>query len=402
MQTFEFPIGRDRWSLECDPQRVLPLHRAGTVSEVNDPRAAVAYALEHPLRYEPLRSTLTSEYQITIVLDERLPHLLVLLSAVLEHLVTAGVDPAKVTVLTPPGSRQNWLDDLPDEYQDLHVERHDPTDRKRLSYIASSDSGRRIYLNRTLVESDTSIVLSGRSYDPLHGYGGCESFLYPLFADAEAWQNYASQHNFDAPGKKFWPARQDAVEAAWFLGEPFMVQVIEAPNDTIAAVIAGRTESSQDGQRVQDGIWRAHVDEQPEIVIATLSGDPLRHDFLDLARALACAARIVEREGRIVLLTEAEPHLGDAATILQKSGGLRNAIRRLIEQHPIDMDAAFQWASAAEKSRLFLHSKIEDSIVESMFAAPVANAAQVQRVMAGTGKCAFIPDAHKMMVTVGV
>ena len=37
---------------------------------------------------------------------------------------------------------------------------HDPADRKKLSYLATTRQGRRIYLNRSAVDADQLIVLS--------------------------------------------------------------------------------------------------------------------------------------------------------------------------------------------------------------------------------------------------
>ena len=52
------------------------------------------------------------------------------------------------------------------------TEIHNPTDHARLAYLATTKAGRRVYLNRTLVEADFLIVLSSRAYDPASGHGG--------------------------------------------------------------------------------------------------------------------------------------------------------------------------------------------------------------------------------------
>src|SRR5262249_5718560 len=149
------------------------------------PREQVRAALEAPFGFEPLRRALTPDDRVTIVLDADLPHAAELLAGVLDHLGTAGIGPAAVTVGTPPQSRQDWIDDLPDEFADVTAETHDPADRAKLAYLATTKGGRRVYLNRTLVEADFVILLTGRGYDPLTGYAGAEAAVFPALADEE-------------------------------------------------------------------------------------------------------------------------------------------------------------------------------------------------------------------------
>ena len=67
----------------------------------------------------------------------------------------------------------------------MRTEIHDPADRRKLAYLATTGAGRRVYLNRTLVDADFVIVLSGRDYDPLTGYAGAEVAVFPALSDEE-------------------------------------------------------------------------------------------------------------------------------------------------------------------------------------------------------------------------
>ena len=70
----------------------------------------------------------------------------------------------------------------------MHVEVHDPSDRKRLAYLATTKQGHRIYLNRTAVDADQLVVLTRRDYDVVvsdaNGKGG-PAFFYAL----QVWKN---------------------------------------------------------------------------------------------------------------------------------------------------------------------------------------------------------------------
>src|SRR5262249_6120090 len=157
-----------------------------------------------------------------IVLDEHLPRLAQLLTPLLEHVVSARVSPELITLLCPsPASRQEWLDELPDAFQETRLEVHDPRNRKKLSYLATTRHGRRLYLTRTAVDADQLIVLGGRRYDPQLGYSGAAGAFYPALSDEATQQELASELSLAAPGGEPWPVQQEAIEVAWLLGAPF-------------------------------------------------------------------------------------------------------------------------------------------------------------------------------------
>ncbi|MGH7227100.1 MAG: lactate racemase domain-containing protein, partial [Gemmataceae bacterium] len=230
--------GRERAEFEVAGERLVAELRPPAA--LADPAAAVRAALEGPHAFPALRRALTPDDHVAVVLDEQLPHLAELLVPLLEHIHSAGVAPECMTLLCPPSSsRQAWIEDLPDEFQDVQVEVCDPDDRRRMAYLAATHKGKRLYLNRTLVECDQIVVLCGRRYDPLLGYSGAEGSLYPALSDRETRREMSQRVNFGVPGATPWPARRAAMETAWLLGAPFFVQAIESVGDGVALVVAG-------------------------------------------------------------------------------------------------------------------------------------------------------------------
>src|SRR5207244_7724260 len=125
----------------------------------------------------------------------------------------------------------HWVNDLAETMSDLQTEVHQPNDRKKLSYLAATKDGRRIYLNRSLVDADQSIVLSARGYDPLLGYAGAEGAIYPAMADADTIRGLVPKVSPQTSPDGDWPEHDEAAEVAWLLGSPFFVQVIEGAGD---------------------------------------------------------------------------------------------------------------------------------------------------------------------------
>jgi nickel-dependent lactate racemase len=366
-----------------------------------DPVAAVRESLEAPFDFPPLRRALTPDDHIAVLIDEELPHVGELLTPVLEHILSADVSPQALTLLCPPGAaEQPWADDLSPAFRSVRREVHDPADRARLAYLATTAGGRRLYLNRTLVEADQVVVLTGRRYDPLLGHGGAEGAIFPALGDAVTRAEVSARPHFEVPGVKPWPLRQEAVEVSWLLGQPFYVQGIAGPGDALSHVVAGAAKASREGQRLLDACWRQGVARQADLVVVGLGGDPARHTFAGWAAAVACAAHVVKPGGRIVLLTPSRPDLCAGTEVLRREDEPQAALKELRRAPSLERGPALQWVHAAGQARLYVLSGLPDETVEELFATPLQDGGQVQRLIAGAGACLFLEDAHKMMAFV--
>src|SRR5262245_30424029 len=392
-------VGRERLALDVAEGRLLA-HRPAPAG-LPDPAAALRAALEAPHGFPALRRALTPGDHLALVVDEGLADLVGLLVPLLEHITSAGVDPAALTLLVRPSvGRHGWVDDMPEHLEEVQVEVHDPKDRRRLAYLATTAGGRRLYINRTLVDADQVVVLTGRRYDLLLGYGGAEAALYPALADEATRNELGRKFHLAPPGGEPWPVQQEAIEVAWLLGQPFFAQCIPGAADSVARVVAGTAEACREGERLLDALWRHVVPGQPDVVVVSLGGDPPRQTFADLAAAVACAARVVRPEGRIVLLSAARPALTGAAEVLRRHDDPQDALRELEREPTVEMAPAIQWALAACRARLSVLSGLEDDLTEELFATPLAGA-EVQRAVDAGRACLFVEDAHRAVAVPG-
>jgi nickel-dependent lactate racemase len=390
--------GRERAEYEVADDRLIA-SRAPPAS-LQDPPAAVRNALEHPYGFPPLRKALTPGDRVVVVVDEGLPHLVELLVPLLEHVVKAGVAAEEITLICPrSASGQRWADDLPESLEEVRLEVTDPGDRRRLSYVATTREGRRLYLNRTVVDADQVIVLSACRYDPVVGFTGAEALLYPALSDEATRKEIEAREAPDLSDAGPWPARDEAAETAWLLGIPFFVQVIEAGGDGLAQVVAGVGDASAEARRLLDAAWKQTIPRAADVVVASLSGDPARHTFADLAAAVDCAARAVRSGGRIVVLSRAafDPGSPDLA-LLRAADDPGEALAALERRRTRDQVPALRWARAAHHARITLLSGLPADAAEDLFATPLEDAGQVQRLLDVGGACLFLPDAHKARV----
>jgi len=393
--------GRQHAELEVDSTRLIQASSIAPPS-LSDPAAALAHALEHPHAFPALRRALIPDDQVTVLVDERLPLLGHLLVPLLDHILSAGVQASAITLLCQPSAKgQPWLEDLPEHLEEVRLEIHDPNERDRLSYIAATQDGKPLYINRSAVDAGQLIVLSDRRFDALLGYDGGESALFPAFSDAATRQEATTHWTLKVPGEKLWTMRRHAIEAAWLMGgAAFFVQIIEGAGDGIAEVIAGAADSCEHGKQRLDACWRRTVPSAAQTVIATVSGDPVHQTFADLADALTCASRVVAPQGRIVLLSEIDLPLSDGFEQLRGMEDPGEAQRHLDKHRTYPARAAWQWATLAQETRIYLLAPLSEDVTEELFAVPLGGIDEVQRLAANSESCLILNDAHKTLALV--
>jgi nickel-dependent lactate racemase len=393
--------GSQQLDLEVAPEQLVVQHRAAVAAALNDPAAAVRHALEEPLDFPALRRALTPDDHVVVAIDEHAPQLPLLLVPILEHVRAAGVAADAITLLcVPPSTGQPWLEELPDAFQDVRVEVHQPGDRRQLAYLATTKQGRRIYLNRSAVDADQLILLTRRTYDPVVGHAGAATALYPGLSDEATQQEIGAHPRLEAPGAEPWPVEREAGEVAWLLGAPFLVQVIDGTGSEVAHIVAGTAQSSDTGRCLLDARWRIAVDRPADVVIASLVGESARIGMEDIARAFFAAARAVKPGGRIAVLCEAAPAVGRGFDLLRQRDDAAAAQALLMKERPADLLAGFMWASAAQHAHLYLLSGLPSDLVEELFATPLEHAHEVQRLLSGGSMCLLLPDAQKTLAVV--
>lgn len=345
-------------------------------------------ALEKPYRFEPLRRALTPEDKVALVVDETVPEAAVAASAVMDHLASAGIPIGAITILLPAGSRGDWVANLPDEYADAQTEVHDPIDRKRLAYLASTLSERRVYLNRTLVESDFVVAIGRRRFDAVAGIAGGEDLLFPRFSDAETIDSFRGRfrHKEASPSP-------DVSEVVALFGSPFFVQVIDDGTRAVE-VLAGLPNSLVEGLRRHDRLWRHRLPERPDTVVATVSPDP---DFAELAAGAVNAARAVAKGGRIALLAPPVALEGEGIAILRGTEDPAEARKLLTAARPDDWAACHLWTAVTRRARLYLTGLDEDR-AEELFATALNNVGELERFLESGDRILFLPNAHRTIV----
>lgn len=397
MQVF-VEYGRQRTALDVADDVHIASSAAVTPVPLTDLAAAVRAAVDQPRDYPALRQALTPDDQVAVLVDERLPQLPALLVPLLKYVVAARIPPQAITLLcNTPSTGQPWLEQLPDELEDVQCEVHDPHDRRRLSFVTTARNGKPLFFNRTAVDAAQLVVLSGQRYDPLLGYGGGPGAIYPYFSDRASRAALSTRYSLDVPETEPWQTATEAAEAAWLLGAPFFVQVIEGTGDDVVGIVGGTSAALGETRQRHDALWRRTVSRRADTVLATIAGDPERHTFADLADAVSCASRVVQPGGIIVVLSEAKFPAGPATALLREAGDPTKALREIERRKELELRAAWQWASVARNARICVLSGLEPERVKELFATPVQNLEQVQKLVSLSQGCLIVNDADKTL-----
>jgi nickel-dependent lactate racemase len=396
------PLGAEEIALEVKDECVIQLQEAIPSPAIDDVAAAVTYAIENPIAFPALRTAIVPGDHVAIVLDGGIPQPADLLGPILECLAEAGVqrhDTAIVETTYPSGSRVRLTpDDVP---PGIRLVQHDPHDRNRLSYLASTKSGTRLYLNREVADADLVVLVGRVEYDAILGFRGTASSVFPGMADAAAQQIVRGQICKPITATTQLAARHESDEVAWLLGVQFAIQIVIGRRNEVVNILAGHGPDVQRAaQRVLEGFWKRTPSRRSDLVVAVISGEPDRQGFHELGAALVSAAKLVREGGRIVVLSAIDAVPG---TTLRAAQELKDPVKVLdfVRRNRGD-DAVSTWqiAQSCQHARVCLKSRLSDDLVEDLGMTPIASAAEVQRLVNHSASCVILNEAQLARVCV--
>jgi hypothetical protein len=388
------PYGVQYAEIELPDADQVALRRAPESPVLADPMAALRESLESPRDFPALRRALTPGDQVAVAVDRFFAEHREFWLPVLEHIASASVRPSSMSVVLPhdaPGG----AGPLQPPWTEVQVIKHDPANRKRLSYLATTRAGRRIYLNRTIVDADQLIAFAKCEYAP-HGPTGAEEVIFPGLSDLETISELR-RHSPD--GLKRRHGRGRVKEVTWLLGSPFMIQAIEGAGGGLSYFIAGAADSVPYAMERLANQWHVELDRPGNIVITSVAGN-VQNGFLDFANALTNARKATKPGGRIVLIANGAPTLGPAMQLLGDAGDIPAARRRLQDEglDASDREDARNWCQAVEPGSVYLYSGLADEVAESLFVTPLSRLEEVEKLIKPQDEVVVLPEGNKCEV----
>lgn len=363
---------------------------------------AVENQLENPLDFPALRTALTPDDHLVIVFRDSINGAAQALQAVLEHIQQAGIRMEQVMVLVPHAESQGepvWKQQLPDACQGFQLEYHDPA-TSVMAYLASTRAGRRIYLNRHLVDADQIIIIGNVRFDAIYGVACGLADLFPAFSDLATLTELSRVFHSHAPALNHsFPIWAETEEVGWQLGMPFMVCLAEGEGQTVTQVFAGGATAV----RQQADHWlRQHstlrLPYQVDLVVVTLTGSPSQQSFAFVAEAAYHASRLIRQGGRIAILSEVSGVLPAGSEIFSASETAVEGLSSLRHHPQIDRLPWWQLATVLEQASVYLYSHLPQEVAESLFITPLDSPIQVNQLIEQAKTVAFVEGGNRVLM----
>ena len=356
-------------------------------------------AMAEPLGFPELVQCVVPGDNVVIAVDPETPFVAEIVAAVWEQLQSVPEGGVSLALLLPEdsnGQAWSWFRELLPIHiqQQITVAVHNPADQTQISYIASSANGDRIYLNRLLSDADMIVTVGMIAFDSLLGYRGTSSCLYPAFSDLATVNASRAQGHPELTPEQQRPYRELVDEVGWLLGTQFTVQVIPGSAEAPAAILAGLPDDVMNhGRELVNQIWRYSADESADGVVLSIPGGAA-FGWRQLGLALEHATNLVSQGGRIIVVADLCIPEGPAATMMRRSQEPEDLLKPLRREPTHDSVEITQLIQALRRARVYLLSSLNPDVVEELGMIPVADVAELQRLVASIKKCRIVPNAN--------
>jgi lactate racemase len=364
--------------------------------------SALRDGLENPHDFPALRQAVVPGDRVVLAWDPTITAPGPVLETLAQLFKEAGVEDGDLTVLTPTQGLA-VLD--PVKPQGVVLVAHDPGDRTQLAYLAATKQGRRVYLNRLLTDADLVVPVGRIGFDPLMGYRGPWSALFPSLSDHETMraqrESTRKDHDAEAPDLAN-PWLVESLEVSWLLGTQFHLGLVPGSSGLFEVVAGLETAVRDHGIASLEEHWRFVADSRAETVVIGVGRPGIAATLDDLAEGLATASRLVQHGGKIVVLSRATGELGPAFQRLNDANGPRG-LEAALRGHEGDNDfvAARAFARALTRADVFMLSGLPQRTVEDLSIVALERPEQARRIVSQSGSCLFINQADLTRAVVG-
>jgi hypothetical protein len=376
-----------------------------TEAPLKDPAAAVVAALNQPLEYPPLAKTTTPGDRVVVVLDSGLPQIAQITAAVVERLLASGVDADGITILRSEadggagGEHPLRLVPQPEAGR-IRLLSHDPSNRRNLAYLAASEGGEPILLNRLLTDADVVLPVGCTQRERSAGYFGIHTTIYPEYSDQHTQARFRKHDRFIGNGHHR-ELQQEVNHVAWLLGVNFSVQVVPAAGDGILHVLAGQSDVvRRECRELYRKAWNRTIAHRVHLVVAAISGGQRQQSWENLGKVVESASHLVEEQGAIAVCCDLAAPPGPALQRLIGAASREDAVRQIRRENPRDAQPALQLARALETNRIYLLSRLDPGLVEDLEMIPIAGPEELVRLAQRNESSLVLANAVHAMVQV--
>ena len=393
----------DEFSRQLADCWIQPQRRESFSSLLNDADTETAFleALQSPVGFHPpLADSVFAGDRIAIVLQDELPRPRLLLECLLKQLMATNIEPTDITVVVSALMARRFglelksqvLDEdetpvvreinfpLDNEFQSVRFQIHDAEDEQGVAYIAASEEGLPVKVNRTIVDAD--VILPVGCPDPTK-QSGLSDCIYPTFCSLETQRRYQERKSSLAN------RMAEIALANDHLGSFFLIQVVAGPGGQIQKAVSGERSAVRELANAEsEAAWQIESVDQADMAIATIETDSEQQSWKDFARAVVAANSVANGTGPIFVWSEInERPKSDIQKALNEpfeSSG-HSKLSRLMQQ----------LADIVAERQVFLKSKLSRAVIEDLGLGFVDSVSDLSRLIDNQASGVLLRDAHK-------
>ena len=399
----QIPYGNNQTlDIEVPPGSILADFSSVPGTPLDDPSAAVSAALTSPLDLPSIAQMIIPGDRIAIALDHEVPQPAAVLAGILHAILEADlIEPQDITVVCSEASLLNTdlLGPLPSEVQAaIQVELHDPHDTNNLAFLATSQEGRPLHINRTLFDADLVLPVSLLRLPGSLDYLGPHGSLFPAFADA------TTQERFQAPSSTTSPVHrkrriEEVDEAGWLLGIQLILQLVPGTHQSLLHVLASTAVGVRaEGERLAKATWHHEVSAKAQLVIATIEGNHQQQTWTNFGRALHAASQVVQDQGVIVLCTDLQCGPGPALQRLSSRDDDSTLAHELNRDRSKDAVSASLLVEARQRNHIYLLSGLAAEAVEDLGLGYISENQEISHLIQQFESCILLANAHRAVL----
>ena len=355
--------------------------------------AALAVATAGP----PLESHVVPGDRVAIGLTGDLPQAAEIVTATVERLISAGIEPADITLLHAP-PLDGTASPLGIAAAGIVAVQFDPAVEPQTSYMAADEAGRAIHLARGLVDADVVVSIGHSGWDAAFGGGSFEGELWPTFSRRSCREELV--RSLATRGRRAVDAwKMSNQEATWQLGVCANLRLVAGRGDTLAAAAFGLPDAAARRARKLAMGWRPEVDGAAMLTIASLSNP--RGGLAMLLRAVAAAARVTHPGGTICVASRLAERPGVIFARWREGAPIDGLVREAVGTGDQALISdAFQtrfFARALGERRLVLLSDLDEATVEELELGFAATPEVVERLAHRAESVVVLHEADRML-----
>jgi hypothetical protein len=152
--------------------------------------------------------------------------------------------------------------------------------------------------------------------------------------------------------------------------------------------------------RLCESLWTFPVTQRAELVVATLPGGREQQSWINFARALSAASRVVEDEGAIAICSDIRQRPGPSLRRISRAPSLEAARKAVVRDKTADALAATQLVRSLQRTQVYLLSHLDEESVQSLGLAFIESPDDVARLAARHTSCLVLENAHQAVPSV--